>query len=338
MNTRYRRTALGVFGLLFLILNTVDAHQGVTAARGSGTATARPADTDALLKPTEANVIYGMYSGLALLMDVYRPARANGYGVVFIPGSGWGASLSMSERPMKEAPEQLRLFVSRLMPAGYTVFVINHRASPRFQYPAQYDDVARAVRFIRHRASAYGIDTERIGAIGYSSGANLAALLGVDAGQGDANDVDQINRENARVQCVVAVAAPTDLTNTTIPQGYALLTAYLGQPISSETAKESPAHALLRKASPISYVTADDAPMLLVNGNQDPLVPIENVQRMRAALEKVGVPNRFVEITGASHWPLEVSGAPDFIDDSVRWFDRYLRKAAVPQETAGPRH
>lgn len=108
MNTRYRRTAPGVFGLLFLILNTVDAHQGVTAARGSGTATARPADTDALLKPTEANVIYGMYSGLALLMDVYRPARANGYGVVFIPGSGWGASLSMSERPMKEAPEQLR--------------------------------------------------------------------------------------------------------------------------------------------------------------------------------------------------------------------------------------
>ncbi|MEO8129340.1 MAG: hypothetical protein ABJF23_11245 [Bryobacteraceae bacterium] len=36
----------------------------------------------------ESNVLYGMYSGLALLMDVYHPANPNGYGVVFISGSG----------------------------------------------------------------------------------------------------------------------------------------------------------------------------------------------------------------------------------------------------------
>ena len=27
----------------------------------------------------DRNVVYGMYSGLALLMDVYRPAQPNGY-------------------------------------------------------------------------------------------------------------------------------------------------------------------------------------------------------------------------------------------------------------------
>jgi hypothetical protein len=37
----------------------------------------------------ESNVIYGMHSGLALLMDVHYAETPNGYGIVFIPGSGW---------------------------------------------------------------------------------------------------------------------------------------------------------------------------------------------------------------------------------------------------------
>jgi hypothetical protein len=36
----------------------------------------------------EPNVIYGMYSGLALLLDVHYPETPNGYGVIFISGSG----------------------------------------------------------------------------------------------------------------------------------------------------------------------------------------------------------------------------------------------------------
>ena len=37
----------------------------------------------------ERNVVFGMYSGLALLMDVYYPENPNGYGIVFVSGSGW---------------------------------------------------------------------------------------------------------------------------------------------------------------------------------------------------------------------------------------------------------
>ena len=39
----------------------------------------------------DSNVIIGMYSGLAQLMDVHHPANPNGYGIVVIPGSGWTA-------------------------------------------------------------------------------------------------------------------------------------------------------------------------------------------------------------------------------------------------------
>ena len=37
----------------------------------------------------ESNVAYGMYSGAALLLDVYKPVRPNGFGIIYVSGSGW---------------------------------------------------------------------------------------------------------------------------------------------------------------------------------------------------------------------------------------------------------
>ena len=48
----------------------------------------------------DSNVVYGMHSGLALLMDVHKPAQSNGFGVVVIPGSGWHAPLTYDARPL----------------------------------------------------------------------------------------------------------------------------------------------------------------------------------------------------------------------------------------------
>jgi acetyl esterase/lipase len=93
----------------------------------------------------ESNVIYGMYSGLALLMDVYYPEKPNGYGVVFIAGSGWHAPQEYSAEPLSKGP-QGKLYAPRLTAAGYTVFSISHRAAPRFRYPAAVEDARRAVR------------------------------------------------------------------------------------------------------------------------------------------------------------------------------------------------
>jgi hypothetical protein len=44
----------------------------------------------------EANVVYGMHSGLALVMDVYYPREANGLGIVWISGSGFHASTAFA--------------------------------------------------------------------------------------------------------------------------------------------------------------------------------------------------------------------------------------------------
>ena len=159
----------------------------------------------------DRNVVFGMYSGLALLMDVYHPENANGYGVVFISGSGWTRELGLDAVPLKESGQE-KIYAEPLAAAGYTVFGINHRASPRFRHPAHLEDAQRAVRFVRHHAAEFGIDPDRIGAIGGSSGGHLVSLLGVLDARGVPGDASPVNRESAKVQVVVARAAPTDLT------------------------------------------------------------------------------------------------------------------------------
>jgi acetyl esterase/lipase len=117
-------------------------------ARTSGAQPTEPAP--------ERGVVYGMYSGLALLMDIYRPQTPNGVGIVYVPGSGFHTPLGYDAQPITR---YINPYVPAFTRAGYTVFVINHRSAPRFRYPAAVEDVQRAVRFVRHHAARYGIAT-----------------------------------------------------------------------------------------------------------------------------------------------------------------------------------
>src|SRR5687767_15605995 len=83
----------------------------------------------------EKNVIYGMYSGSALLMDVHRPETPNGSGILVVSGSGWQAPLGYGAAGLKDDAANAA-WTSTLLRSGYTVFAINYRAAPRFHYPA----------------------------------------------------------------------------------------------------------------------------------------------------------------------------------------------------------
>ena len=284
--------------------------------------TAVGADTPARV---ESNQIYGMYSGLALLMDVHHPQTPNGYGVIMIPGSGWMAPTTYDAQPLKKNTRQVLAFVPPLLKAGYTVFVIDHRASPRFRYPAAVEDAQRAVRFIRHNAKAFGIDPDHIGGMGYSSGAHLVSMLGTLDGKGDAADPDAVNQESAKLQCVVAGGLPADLTNPKNPQGAEYSSTFLGMPTFADDPPASEAYKKYHEASPINHVSATSAPEMMFHGTADPLVEIEQAERMDSALIKAGVPEKLVKIPGGTHYQLIVKNGPDFLGDMVKWFDQYLR-------------
>ena len=110
---------------------------------------------------------------------MHRPAKPNGYGVVFISGSGWQAIPDYGAAPLKE--QQIGSWGPPLLAAGYTVFAMNHRAAPRFHYPAAIEDVQRAIRFVRFHARDYGIDAAHLGGLGGSSGGHLVGLAAMRA-------------------------------------------------------------------------------------------------------------------------------------------------------------
>ena len=207
----------------------------------------------------EANVVYGMYSGLALVMDVYRPETQNGYGIVYINGSGWHSPLAYSAEPLKETPLGMP-YIEAMEYSGYTVFAINHRQAPRFKYPAAIEDAQRAVRYVRHNASHWGVHAERLGACGGSSGGHLVSLLGTLPGDGDSSDPDPVNRESASVQCVVARAAPVDMLSfVTSPIGSGSSVAdFMGMlPRGEAEGPYSLEHRTYQEASPLHHVSAN---------------------------------------------------------------------------------
>jgi len=274
----------------------------------------------------ESNVVYGMYSGAALLMDVHYPESKNGYGIVYIPGTGFHAPLSYDAPPLK-ATSQLAIYVPPLLKAGYVVFVPNYRVAPRFRYPAAVEDVQRAIRYIRHNGALYGIRSDRIGAVGASAGGYLADMLGVLGGQGDPQDPDAVNRESAKVQCVVSFFGPTDLIR--LPPS-PVLTDFLGITLSAIGQSLPPTsveYKTYRDASPVYWISKDTSPFLLVHGEADTTVVIKHSELMEQGLKAAGVPVKLLRVPGAGHGSdfSSTKNLPEYLDEMVRWFGEYLR-------------
>lgn len=271
----------------------------------------------------ERNVVYGMYSGAALLLDVYRAPRPNGLGVVFVAGSGFQADPSYGARPIKET--QIDLWGPPLLAAGYTVFSVNHRGAPRFHYPAAIEDVQRAIRFVRAHAADYGIDAAHIGGLGGSSGGNLIGLAALRAAPGLPDDPDVVNRVPATLQAVVLRAAVLDLRNMPTAEGANFVVSYMETPPGNSAAVK----ALYDAASPLAQAGPNSPPVLLIHGDADALVPYAQSVAMEVALRKAGAATRLVTVPGGVHGADFGGGShpewPNYYAETVAWFDKYLR-------------
>ncbi len=274
----------------------------------------------------EPNVPFGMVSGGTLLMDIYRPVRANGYGILHITGSGWHSPLA-ANAPQQKASRQVQVFGEPLVKAGYTVFAVNHRTAPLHKYPAQVDDVERAVRFIRHNARRWAIDRERIGGIGGSSGGHLTLMLGLRDSPGDPHDPDPVNRESAKLQVIVPWAPPTDLIQRNGRYGYGTFASLFGMRLMERDPKTSTPYRVYSDASPINHVSADDPPTLLIHGDADEVVPIAHSEQLAQRMRAAGVAVEVLRIPGGGHgatFPGKADRAPDYAQAAAEWFDRHL--------------
>jgi len=236
--------------------------------------------------PTERDVTYCTLDGVELKMDIYRPQRsaAPTPALLYVHGGGWTGGDKRSGEGIRDIP--------KLLARGYLVAAVNYRLAPRYKFPAMIEDVKCAVRFLRANAEQFSINPEKIGAWGGSAGGHLVALLGTaDATAGW--DVGQYLEQSSRVQAVVDMYGPTDLTVLFEGANPRLMEQVFG---TSDRNSET-----LQKASPVNWVSSDDPPFLILHGERDPLVPISQSQIFYEKLRAAGVPATFVIVKNAGH-------------------------------------
>ena len=101
--------------------------------------------------------------------------HANGAAVIVVPGGGHRMLVFQNEGMVAGQ------YLNRM---GVTAFVLKYRLARDDASPARYSiegdaaaDLRRAVRWVRAHAGEYGVDAQRIGAMGFSAGGELVALV-----------------------------------------------------------------------------------------------------------------------------------------------------------------
>lgn len=293
----------------------------------SGLAGAQPV----LLK----DIVYGKTGDVELKLDLAKPASSDGLlsAIVFIHGGGWQAGdKSGFEQPIRQ-------FAS----AGYVAVSVGYRFAPEHPWPAQIEDVKCAVRYLRANAAEYGIDPDKIGAIGHSAGGHLALLLGLmdseDGLEGDSGHPDV----SSKVQAVINLCGPTDLR------------AWRAAPEAQEEAKKASGKdfedvlrdfvgttdreaAVITQVSPVTYIDADDPPILTFHGSEDPVVPPDQATILHDALDKAGVKyHKLVILEGADHGFAEPVYLLRILQEGREFADKHLKGIEMAETpTAAP--
>lgn len=239
------------------------------------------------------DVAYG--SGERNVMDIFMPAQVkNPPLVMYIHGGAW----FRGDKKQVEDYKRRQL----LNDAGVAVATINHTWSQQAVWPAQKEDVVRAIRFLQKNADTYGYDISRFGVWGQSSGAHLALWAGVL----DAQD------ESLGVDAVVSWYAPSNM--------YMLLHDREADAVPGGNEKvrhPTPEARLLGVSSQKDKAAADAAspdeqakklpgdariaPTLLIHGDMDPRVSPLQSERVFKVFKARGVDVKLMLVKGGKH-------------------------------------
>lgn len=202
-------------------------------------------------------------------LAVFRPERPNGAAVMITPGGGYSWVVID-----KEGYEMARWLNGR----GITAFVLFYRL-PHEGWAAgpnvALSDAQRAMRLIRHRAEAYGVDPKRVAAMGFSAGGHLCADLMTRFDDEVYDPVDAADRLSARPDAAAPIYPVISMTAPTAHAGS-----------RKNLIGENASPALERAHTPSLNVPPDAPPAFLLHAENDESVVVENTLMLRAALRE----------------------------------------------------
>jgi|UniRef100_UPI003783F7B3 acetyl esterase/lipase len=260
-------------------------------------------------------IVYTQRHGHDLTLDVVRPVNPNGIGILVMNSGQWKSD------PKKFQPWLAASFLRQ----GHTIIAVNHLSQPEATIQEIVQDVGRAARFVRHHARHYGIDPNRLGVFGGSSGGHLSLMLATRGGPGDPKAADPVDRESSAVQAATVFYPVTDLLNL----GPSTENLGDGGPPKSFRNSFGPKAGDLnewkligRDVSPIFHVSKSLPSVFIIHGDADTLVPLEQSTRFKQRAAELG---REVALTirpGKKHgWPTMIWDAHLF----AQWFTQRLR-------------
>ncbi|MEA2828587.1 MAG: hypothetical protein QOG43_3026 [Actinomycetota bacterium] len=264
---------------------------GAGGGQSTTTSTKPPPDIGPVPFTVSHDVKYGRAGDQDLLLDTYVPDDTNAerVSVFLIHGGAWRTG---DKRDVVDV-------ATRMAQRGWVVFAVDYRLGEPEAFPAEIDDVQTAVKWARLNAYDYRLDPGLMGALGFSAGGHLAAMLAT-LGDGPPD-------RGARVLVAASWSGPMDLT--------ALAGGEMA-PLSGLLLPCPPAACPDRwdAASPITHVDPTDAPLLLANST-DELVPVDQARSMADRLETAGVAHQLIVVPGHRHgddlvgdvWPQTVA-------------------------------
>jgi len=279
---------------------------------------------------SQAEIIYGRKDGMALTMLKLTPRKdAKGKAIISVVSGNWVSGITMLNSFTRRAGIYTR--------NGYTMFLVMHGSQPRYSIPDEMEDIKRAVRFIRHHAAEYGIDSMHIGITGSSSGGHLSLMTALSDDKPPLYIRDAADRVSAKIQAAAVYFPPVDFLNwggksastrQELLRKARVTAAFDFKKINDTTGvfdritDEEQIKKIAFDIAPINQVTSNDPPVIIAHGDADPIVPLQQSESLIKALKDAGVPNELIIKPGGSHgWNNSEEQDLKFI----AWFDKYLK-------------
>jgi acetyl esterase/lipase len=256
--------------------------------------------------------------GHVLCADLYLPdgVMAARPVILWLHGGAW----RVGDRRL--CPDLSRYFAE----SGFATVSIEYRLSQQSYFPAQIEDVKTAIRWVRHVADRYGLDSQRIGLWGSSAGAHLAALAAVSRAGAFEGPSSSYAAHSSAVQATVLGYPPVDFLQMDAHRDSLAdskdsveTSALASVPSADPTSPESrllgaPIHTrpdLAAEANPISHMHSSVPPCLIVHGRADAIVPARQSELLYESLVTSGNAATLVLIDGLGHGFLNDSALDD---------------------------
>lgn len=172
-------------------------------------------------------------------------------------------------------------------------FVLQYRVAYNcHHHPAMLEDIEMAIKYIRENAEDYGIDINKVGAIGYSAGGHLVTMAGVYGGS--RNELEKLGvpaevslRPNFVMPIYPVVTMQDDICHRWSRRSL------LGHREYTQELKDEYSMEL--------NIPDDMVPTYILACRDDPVVIFENSVRLEKSLAEKNIPHRFAVYEKGGH-------------------------------------